>query len=130
MADRHHLFTFAASVVLFLPGPERRPAGLRWTARKPRRHHHPACRVSGVRHNVVMAQSGETWRQRNRRKNEEFRQDMAAMNLDSIRKLSELPDDELIAADPRVPGTTHEMEMQRRLKVAIQALTAVAAGSG
>lgn len=86
--------------------------------------------MSGVRHNVVMAQSGETWRQRNRRKNEEFRQDMAAMNLDSIRKLSELPDDELIAADPRVPGTTHEMEMQRRLKVAIQALTAVAAGSG
>jgi hypothetical protein len=98
----------------------------------PRVRRAPQCREGTERRDgtergdLILTQRG----QRNRRKNEEFRQDMAAMNLDSIRKLSELPDDELIAADPRVPGTTHEMEMQRRFKVAIQALTAVAAGSG
>jgi hypothetical protein len=46
------------------------------------------------------------------------------MNVDSIRGLSELSDVELIARDRTIPGARHQMEMQRRLKVAIEALTA------
>ncbi len=46
------------------------------------------------------------------------------MNVDGVRDLSNLSDVELIATDPSIPGAKHQMEMQRRLKVAIEALTA------
>ena len=46
------------------------------------------------------------------------------MRLDGVRRLSDLTDEELIATDPTIPGARHQMEMQRRLKVAIQDLTA------
>ena len=57
-------------------------------------------------------------------KNEQFRQAVRAMNVDGVHGLSSLSDVELIATDPSIPGAKHQMEMQRRLKVAIEALTA------
>jgi hypothetical protein len=45
------------------------------------------------------------------------------MNVDGVRGLSELSDVELIATDPSIPGAKRQMEMQRRLKAAIDALT-------
>ena len=46
------------------------------------------------------------------------------MNVDGVRGLSDLSDVELIATDPSIPSARNQMEMQRRLKVAIEALTA------
>ena len=46
------------------------------------------------------------------------------MRLDGVRGLRDLSDEELIATDPTIPGARHQMEMQRRLKVVIQDLTA------
>ncbi len=46
------------------------------------------------------------------------------MHLDGVRKLSDLSDEELIATDSSIPSVRNRMEMQRRLKVAIEALTA------
>ena len=57
------------------------------------------------------------------RKNEQFKRDVAVMNLDGVRKLSDLSDEELIATDPSIPSARYQMEMQRRLKVAIEGLT-------
>ena len=56
-------------------------------------------------------------------KNEQFRQAVRAMNVDRVHDLSDLSDVELIATDPTIPGAKHQMEMQRRLKVAIETLT-------
>lgn len=57
------------------------------------------------------------------RKTGQWRQGVAAMRLDGVRKLSDVPDDELIATDTSIPSAQHQMEMQRRLKVAIERLT-------
>ena len=65
-----------------------------------------------------------SWRRAQRSKNEEFRRAVQAANVDGVRGLSELSDVELIVRDPTIPGARHQMEMQRRLKVAIEALTA------
>jgi hypothetical protein len=57
-------------------------------------------------------------------KNEQFRQAVQAMNVDGVRGLSDLSDVELIATDHSIPSARNQMEMQRRLKVAVEALTA------
>jgi hypothetical protein len=76
------------------------------------------------RHNVPVIRTIRSWLRAQHSKNEQWRRDVEAMHLDGVRRLSDLSDEELIAADPTIPGTRHQMEMQRRLKVAIQALTA------
>jgi hypothetical protein len=73
---------------------------------------------------VPMTSRIRSWLRAQRSKNEEFQRAVQAMNVDSIRGLSDLSDVELIARDPTIPGAKHQMEMQRRLKVAIEALTA------
>ena len=58
------------------------------------------------------------------RKNyEQFRRDVEAANVRSVQGLAGLSDEELIARDPSISSRTYQMEMQRRLKVAIQELT-------
>lgn len=64
-----------------------------------------------------------SWLRARHAKNEQFRQAVRTMNVDGIRKLSDLSDVELIATDSSIPSARHQMEMQRRLKVAIEALT-------
>jgi hypothetical protein len=65
-----------------------------------------------------------SWRRAQRSKNEEFRRAVQAANVDRVRGLSDLSDVELIVRDPTIPGARHQMEMQRRLKVAIEASAA------
>lgn len=48
---------------------------------------------------------------------------MNAQHLDSVNQLANLSDAELIATAPGIPNVSHQMEMDRRLKVAIVALT-------
>jgi hypothetical protein len=57
------------------------------------------------------------------RKNEQFRHGVAEMNLDGVRRLSDVSDEELIATDTSIPSARNQMEMQRRLKVAIEGVT-------
>jgi hypothetical protein len=47
-----------------------------------------------------------------------------AQHLDSVNRLAGLSDAELIASTPAIPSQDHQMEMNRRLKVAIAELTA------
>jgi hypothetical protein len=65
-----------------------------------------------------------SWLRAQHNKNEQWRRDVQALNLDGVRKLSDLSDAELIATDPSIPSARNQMEMQHRLKVAIEALTA------
>jgi hypothetical protein len=63
------------------------------------------------------------WFQRRRRQNEQWRREVAAQHLDSVNQLANLSDAELIATSPTIQNLTHQMEMDRRLKVAIVELT-------
>jgi hypothetical protein len=45
-----------------------------------------------------------SWLQARHAKNEQFQQTVRAMNVDRVRGLSDLPDVELIATDPSIPG--------------------------
>jgi hypothetical protein len=65
----------------------------------------------------------QSWLRARDAKNEQWRRDVQAMHVDGVRQLADLSDAELIANDPNIPGARHQMEMQRRLKVAIEALT-------
>lgn len=65
-----------------------------------------------------------SWFQAQHSKNEQWRRDVQAMNVDGVRQLADVSDAELIATDPSIPSARNQMEMQRRLKVAIEALTA------
>ena len=65
-----------------------------------------------------------SWLRAQKSNNEQWRRGLEAMRLDGVRGLSDFSDEELIATDPTIPGARHQMEMQRRLKVAIQDLTA------
>jgi hypothetical protein len=56
-------------------------------------------------------------------KDAQWRQAVKAQNLDSVTQLASLSDAELISTDPSIPGATHQMELSRRLKVAIRELT-------
>ena len=73
---------------------------------------------------VPLTSKVQSWLRTRHAKNEQFRQAVRAMNVDGVRGLSALSDVELIATDPTIPGAKRQMEMQRRLKVAIEALTA------
>jgi hypothetical protein len=73
--------------------------------------------------NVPLTRRIQSWLRARHAKNEQFRQAVQAMNVDGVRSLSALSDVELIATDPTIPGAKHQMEMQRRLKVAIETLT-------
>jgi hypothetical protein len=53
----------------------------------------------------------------------QFREQVRAHNVDSVNQLAQLGDAELIATAPGLTNETHQMEMSRRLKVAIQELT-------
>jgi hypothetical protein len=53
-----------------------------------------------------------------------------AQRLDGINKLAELSNAELIATAPGIPNESHQMEMTRRLKVAIEGLTEVTVTAG
>jgi hypothetical protein len=64
-----------------------------------------------------------SWLRARDAKNDQFRQAVRATNVDGVRRLSDLSDVELIATDPSIPGAKHQMEMQRRLKAAVEALT-------
>jgi hypothetical protein len=46
-----------------------------------------------------------------------------AQHLDSVNQLANVSDAELIATSPSIQNVTHQMEMDRRLKVAIVDLT-------
>lgn len=48
---------------------------------------------------------------------------MTAQHLDSVNQLANLSDAELIATSPSLQNVTHQMEMDRRLTVAIVELT-------
>lgn len=62
---------------------------------------------------------------RNRsRKNDQWRREVQAQHLDSVNRLANISDAELIATAPGIPNVSHQMEMDRRLKVATAELTA------
>ncbi len=74
--------------------------------------------------NVPLTSRVQSWLRARRSKKEQWRRDVQAMNVDGIRQLADLSDEELIATDHSIPSARNQMEMQRRLKVAIEALTA------
>ena len=78
----------------------------------------PARHTRAVAENKVRA----FFRQR-RQKDEQWRQAGLAQHLDSVNQLASLSDAELIATDNSIPSVTHQMEMSRRLKVALTQLT-------
>jgi len=65
----------------------------------------------------------ESWPERRRRQQNEARERQAAQSVESARQLGALTDAELMATAPGFPGPRHEMEMQRRLKDAVEMLT-------
>jgi hypothetical protein len=74
--------------------------------------------------NVPLTSRIRSWRRAQRSKNEEFQRAVRAMNVAGVRQLANISDAELIATDPSIPSARNQMEIQRRLKVAIEALTA------
>jgi hypothetical protein len=63
-----------------------------------------------------------TERQQEKQKREE--QARRAQYRETAERLARMSDGDLIASAPGYPGPHHEMEMQRRLKYAVEALTA------
>jgi hypothetical protein len=61
--------------------------------------------------------------QRRKREEERSRQAQRDQNIETARQRQQVEDAELIASAPGFPGPAYEMEMQRRLKVAITDLT-------
>lgn len=61
--------------------------------------------------------------QRRRLADRQFRERVRAQHVDSVNQLAKLGDAELIATAPGLANETHQMEMSRRLKVAIGELT-------
>jgi hypothetical protein len=58
------------------------------------------------------------------RKNAQWRQAVDAQNVVRAREREHVSDTDLIATAPGIPNVTHQMELDRRLKVAIEDLTA------
>ncbi len=54
---------------------------------------------------------------------QQFREQVRVRNVESVNQLARVSDAELIATAPGLTNETHQMEMSRRLKVAIQELT-------
>jgi hypothetical protein len=65
----------------------------------------------------------QAWFQRRQRKQEQWRQAVHEQHVDGVNRLAQLRDAELIAQAPGFPSPGHQMEMDRRLKVAITDLT-------
>jgi hypothetical protein len=61
--------------------------------------------------------------QRRKLAEQQFRAGVRAQNVNSVNELAKLTDAELIATAPGIPSETHQMELSRRLKAAIQELT-------
>ena len=61
--------------------------------------------------------------QRRRLAERQFREQVRARNVDNVSHLARLSDAALIATAPGLASETHQMELTRRLKVAIQDLT-------
>jgi hypothetical protein len=81
-------------------------------------------RLGRVRHtDLVPLSIVHAWFQQRRRENDQWRQGVDAQHLDSVNQLANLGDAELIASAPGIPNVSHQMEMDRRLKVAIADLT-------
>ena len=74
--------------------------------------------------NVPVTSRVQSWLRARRAKNEQWRRDVHAMDVNGVRQMANLSDAELIATDLSIPSARNQMEMQRRLKVAIEALTA------
>jgi hypothetical protein len=62
--------------------------------------------------------------QRRKLKEQQFRARVRAHNVSSVEGLAALSDAELIATAPGIRTDTHELELSRRLKSAIEELTA------
>jgi hypothetical protein len=58
---------------------------------------------------VPVTGSIRSWLRGRHDKNEQFRQAVRAMNVDGVRRLSDLSDVELIAMDPSTPCSKHQM---------------------
>jgi hypothetical protein len=67
---------------------------------------------------------------RRAQKEQDWRAAERAQRLDGINQLARLSDAELIATTPGIPNESHQMEMTRRLKVAIEGLTEVTVTAG
>ncbi len=65
----------------------------------------------------------QSWLRARHAKNEQWRRDVHARDVDGVRQMANISDAELIATDVSIPSARNQMEMQRRLKVAIEALT-------
>ena len=65
----------------------------------------------------------QSWLRARHAKNEQWRRGVRARDVDGVRQMADLSDAELIATDYSIPSVRNQMEMQRRLKVAIEALT-------
>jgi hypothetical protein len=61
---------------------------------------------------------------------QKWRAAVQAQRLDGINQLAQLSDAELIATTPAIPSENHQMELTRRLKVAIEKLTDVTVTAG
>jgi hypothetical protein len=81
-------------------------------------------RLCRHRHTGAVAENRvQAFFRRHRQKGRRWQQAVQAQHLDSVNQLASLSDAELIATDPSIPSVTHQMEMSRRLKVAITELT-------
>jgi hypothetical protein len=65
----------------------------------------------------------QAWAQRHQRAKAQERETWRARQVDHAHQISQLSDDELIGRAPGSPGPHHELEMNRRLKGAIEKLT-------
>ena len=104
---------------------------------EPLKSERPASRSARVKEEVISHAYGQPdgrashtalkWlrnRLRQRRtKEQQWRAQVRAMNVDNVNRLASVSDAELIAAAPGIPSQTHQMEMSRRLKAAIMDLT-------
>jgi hypothetical protein len=63
------------------------------------------------------------WAQRHQRAKGLERQQWQAQRVNHAQELRKLSDAELLARAPGLPGPHHEMEMNRRLKAAVEKLT-------
>jgi hypothetical protein len=74
--------------------------------------------------NVPLTSRIQSWLRARHAKNEQWSREVQARDVDGVRRMAGLSGAELIAADVSIPSARNQMEMQRRLKVAIEALTA------
>jgi hypothetical protein len=64
-----------------------------------------------------------TYTERQQEKQKRAEQARRAQNLETAERLAKMSDADLIATAPGFPGPHHEMEMNRRLKDAVEKLT-------